>query len=163
LEIESYFLPRLAWTTILLFYTCCWDKRHSLPCTAFVHWHVVLLTIFSLCWPRAVIFWILSSHVVWDNRHESLAPCFKLEFWPCPSNETVLVKVTGGLYSNSVLSSQSSFYMTISNIWNGDHYLFCATLYFAYTTPLLCWLQPQGSLVGFFSFLGSSLAPRFLF
>jgi hypothetical protein len=40
LEIGSHFLPRMAWTVVLLFYACphSWEDRSVLPLPAFFHW-----------------------------------------------------------------------------------------------------------------------------
>jgi hypothetical protein len=69
LEIGSWFLPRSAWTVILLFCTscCCWDDRLVLLCTA-IGWDGVLWTI-CLSWP-----WITILPVSWVTRIETPVP-----------------------------------------------------------------------------------------
>jgi hypothetical protein len=61
LEIESSSLPKLAWTSILLFCASyhSWDDRCTPPYPAFVHWDGVF-NFFCLL--------ISASHVAWDDR-----------------------------------------------------------------------------------------------
>jgi hypothetical protein len=77
LETGSQFLPRLAWTTILLFYTSCcdWDSRSAPPCLFSVEMRSCWLCV--LDWPWTMILLIsaqtMSSYVClpcsWDDRH----------------------------------------------------------------------------------------------
>jgi hypothetical protein len=73
LEIGSCFLPKLAWTTILLFYAsyCRWDDRQVPPCPAVFCWFGILQTFLSRlawnCYPPN-----LSFQSGCNYRHESL-------------------------------------------------------------------------------------------
>jgi hypothetical protein len=76
LEIGSHFLPKLAWTLILLFYAShyTWDDRHVPPCPTFFHWDGVLQTFFlpRLVWNYDPPYLSLPSTL--DGRHVPLQP-----------------------------------------------------------------------------------------
>jgi hypothetical protein len=80
LEIGSCFLPRLAWTTILLLYASCysWDVRHVSPHPTFFCWDGVLWT-FCLDWPQNVIF--QSQPLIWELRLQTWAMAFFFFFF----------------------------------------------------------------------------------
>jgi hypothetical protein len=67
--IGTYFLSRLTWIVILLFYTshCHWDDSHTPPCPLFFLWDG-LMSFFYLGWPGNVILSISASCIAWDNR-----------------------------------------------------------------------------------------------
>jgi hypothetical protein len=65
LEIGSHFLPRLAWTTILLFHTIHhhWYDRYIPSHAAFLHWDAGIMNFFCLGWPWTLILQISASKI----------------------------------------------------------------------------------------------------
>jgi hypothetical protein len=81
LEIESRFLPRSTWTTILLFHeSCfCWDDRHSPLCPVFLllRWGLEnFFFFFNLGWP-----WTCMLPISWKVACRWQAPATVSGYW----------------------------------------------------------------------------------
>jgi hypothetical protein len=96
LETGSYFLPRQAWTLILLFYTshCSWDDRHTPPSCYWLRWD---LRNFSLCWPWTEILLISASLVATVTAVNHWHPVCKLS-----QGNTLIWRLIPCIYNFSV-------------------------------------------------------------